>query len=310
MIDDILIVECTRSRDKSNEQKEESSYASIRSLVFSYKNIIKIQNLMGLENLEVLRLDNNLIEKIENLGHLKKLKSLDLSFNCIKVIENIDQLESLSELSIYSNLIHNLSFENFKANKQLKILSLSGNKISDLPEMIRALKFIKNLEVLAIKGNPFTADDEYRNYILANLPQLKYLDYIFIDEAMRSLSDDFKYLIEFNGVVEGKELTKKEEGNDENGEVSQELRKINLIGYDKFLLSGNDDLITLLQIKSAFEESVMKLGESIKNLMDNLKFRIQEIITERNNITSQDQGAFNLKDKENEQEFGNNIQNK
>lgn len=63
---------------------------------------------------------------------------------------------------------------------------------------------------------------------------------------MRAFSDDFKYMIEFNGTNDGKEAVKKDEGAEENGEVSQEMRKLNLIGYDKFVLSGNEDLSTLL----------------------------------------------------------------
>ena len=50
-----------------------------------------------------------------------------------------------------------------------------------------ALKPIKGLEVLSIIGNHFTSDDEYSQYILASLSQLKYFDYIYIDDAVRGL---------------------------------------------------------------------------------------------------------------------------
>jgi hypothetical protein len=305
VIDDRLILEACKSHEGSfgnSEENKKGLYSSIKVLIFSYKNIIKIQNLMGLENLETLRLDNNLIENIENLDHLKNLRFLDLSFNCIKNVENLDSLTNLTELSMYNNCIENVSFASLKSLKNLKILSLSSNKIVDLMELIKALKPIKSLEVLSIRGNPFTSDDEYRQYILANLTQLKYLDYIYIDDAMRSMSDDFKYQVDFNYIGEGKEPVKKEEGFDDSGEVSRELRKLNLTNYDKYLLSGNDDLNNLLQIKTAFEESIQKFNENVKNLIDNIRYKLQEVTVEKNGITHKYGLAYKKMVNENEEE--------
>jgi Leucine-rich repeat (LRR) protein len=53
----------------------------------TFLELIKINNLLGFENLKKLQLDNNNIEKIENLEHLVHLEWLDLSFNKIKKIE-------------------------------------------------------------------------------------------------------------------------------------------------------------------------------------------------------------------------------
>ena len=49
--------------------------------MFSFKHIVRIDNLHGLEKLVKLQLDNNMITKIENLDHLIHLQWLDLSFN-------------------------------------------------------------------------------------------------------------------------------------------------------------------------------------------------------------------------------------
>lgn len=48
----------------------------------------------------------------------------------------------------------------------------------------------KYLQVLNVYGNPFTIKDgerdrEYEAHLIANLPNLRYLDYIFIDERKR-----------------------------------------------------------------------------------------------------------------------------
>jgi hypothetical protein len=203
---------------------------------------------------------------------------------------------------MYNNLIETVSFNSFKTLKNLKILSLSSNKISDLMELIKALKPIKSLEVLSIRGNPFTSDDEYRHYILANLSQLKYLDYIYIDDAMRSMSDDFKYQVDFNYNTESKEAAKKEDGFDDSGDVSRELRRLNLTNYDKYLLSGNEDLRTLLEIKSVFEESVQKFNENVKNLVDTIRTKLLEVTVEKKNITDKYGAAYKKMVKENEDE--------
>ena len=42
-------------------------------LALSYKNIIEIDNLMGLDKLTTLQLDNNIICKIHNIEHLVNL---------------------------------------------------------------------------------------------------------------------------------------------------------------------------------------------------------------------------------------------
>lgn len=82
--------------------------------MFSFRNILKIDNLIGLESLTKLQLDNNIIKKIENIGkgalspnssrlieyvffffprpsgHLTNLTWLDLSFNNIQTIEGLE----------------------------------------------------------------------------------------------------------------------------------------------------------------------------------------------------------------------------
>lgn len=44
--------------------------AEATTLNISFKSVTRIDNLVTVDNLRVLRLDNNAISKIENLGHL------------------------------------------------------------------------------------------------------------------------------------------------------------------------------------------------------------------------------------------------
>lgn len=306
VIDDKLILEAQKTSEETDGQVNEvgkTSFHNLKKLCFSYKNIIKIQNLMGLDNLEVLRLDNNLIEKIENLDHLKNLKWLDLSFNCIKQIENLDMLTNLTDLILYNNQIEIVTFNSLKSLKKINILSLSNNKITDIMELIRALKLIKSLEVLTIKGNPFTTDNESKNYILANLTHLKYLDYVFIDDSMRTVADDFKYQTECGNEKETRgENGKKEEGLEENDEVNHTLKELNLINYDKFLLSGNEDLTVFLNIKQVFEDCTIKLNENVKSLIETIRTKMVDVTNTKKKIKAQFEIAYKKMISENEVE--------
>lgn len=103
---------------------------------------------------------SNLISKIENLHKLKKLEYLNLGLNNIEIIENLEQLESLTKLDLTLNFIGNLqSVENLRANY--------------------------NLTELILTGNYCTNYDGYRNFVIATLPQLKWLDGVQITHGDR-----------------------------------------------------------------------------------------------------------------------------
>eukprot|EP01083_Nonionella_stella_P103872 297147_1 len=87
VIDEDVILEAVRDemsgRSEVNapesteeEQDEPTDLQSITSLILSFRNIYKIDNLKGFENLVKLQLDNNVISRIENMEHLVKLEWL------------------------------------------------------------------------------------------------------------------------------------------------------------------------------------------------------------------------------------------
>lgn len=156
--------------------------------------------------MEKLQLDNNIIEKIENIGHLTNLKWLDLSFNRIRAIEGLETLVNLTDLSLYNNKISLL--DGLHNCTRLNIFSIGNNQIRSFEEIIayfgrssdKKTRF-KYLQVLNVFGNPFTIregerDKEYEAHLIAHLPNLRYLDYIFIDDKkrkeIRESDDKFK----------------------------------------------------------------------------------------------------------------------
>lgn len=168
-----------------------------------------------LDKLEKLQLDNNIIEKIENLDHLTNLKWLDLSFNNISKIEGLDNLVNLTDLSLYNNRITVL--EGLDKCTKLNVFSIGNNEIRTFEEFLsyfgkgpeKKIKF-KYLQVLNVFGNKFTKKDgvkdtEYENHLISHLPNLRYLDYVFIDDQRRKVikeddkfktEDQAKYLID------------------------------------------------------------------------------------------------------------------
>ncbi|XP_026230648.1 protein tilB homolog isoform X2 [Anabas testudineus] len=110
--------------------------------------------------LRILYLQNNLIPRIENLGRLKKLEYLNLALNNIEVIENLEGCESLQKLDLTVNFVGCLS-------------------------SVESLKHNIHLRELFLVGNPCTEFEGYRQYVVASLPQLKWLDGTEINRSER-----------------------------------------------------------------------------------------------------------------------------
>ncbi|XP_026146668.1 protein tilB homolog [Carassius auratus] len=102
-------------------------------------------------DLKILYLQNNLIPKIENVSRLKKLEYLNLALNNIEVIENLEGCESLQKLDLTVNFVGKLS-------------------------SVESLKQNVHLRELYLVGNPCTEFQGYRQYVVACLPQLQWLD--------------------------------------------------------------------------------------------------------------------------------------
>ncbi|KAJ7537696.1 hypothetical protein O6H91_11G017600 [Diphasiastrum complanatum] len=168
------------SSEKFEERKRTMSLKSVKSLVFSFKGLRAIDFLVGLESLTKLYLDNNNISKIENISHLPTLTLLDLSFNKIQKIEGLEALTNLEDLSLYNNQIEKTS--GLETLQNLNSLSLGKNFLKSLDSVL-SLRRLKCLRVLTLEGNPISKDPEYRNYVIAHVEDLKYLDHRFVDTS-------------------------------------------------------------------------------------------------------------------------------
>ncbi|NXM04754.1 TILB protein, partial [Tyrannus savana] len=114
-------------------------------------------------DLKILYLQNNLIPKIENVSKLKKLEYLNVALNNIERIENLEEL---------------------------KKLDLTANFIGELSS-VESLKHNIHLKELFLTGNPCTEFEGYRQFVVATLHQLQYLDSKEIErsERIKALQD-------------------------------------------------------------------------------------------------------------------------
>jgi hypothetical protein len=60
--------------EKRDEKRRTIMLREVEAISFSFKNILRIDNLTGLDKLVKLQLDNNIIDKISNLGHLVRTR--------------------------------------------------------------------------------------------------------------------------------------------------------------------------------------------------------------------------------------------
>uniref|UniRef100_A0A803XWU6 Leucine-rich repeat-containing protein 6 n=1 Tax=Meleagris gallopavo TaxID=9103 RepID=A0A803XWU6_MELGA len=96
----------------------------------------------------------------ENVGKLKKLEYLNVALNNIERIENLEGCEELKKLDLTANFIGELS-------------------------SVETLKYNIHLKELFLVGNPCTEFEGYRQFVVATLHQLKYLDSKEIERSER-----------------------------------------------------------------------------------------------------------------------------
>jgi hypothetical protein len=85
----------------------------------------------------------------------------------------------LTDLTLFNNRISKV--ENLDELVNLQVFSIGNNNISSLDALEYLMKF-ENLRVLNLGGNTLCNNPDYRDYCLAHLKKLKYLDYRLIDK--------------------------------------------------------------------------------------------------------------------------------
>ena len=258
-------------------RREGIEFNTVNSLRLDFKSIsllttdiLKIDNLWAFENLVKLQLDNNIIERIENIHLLVNLQWLDLSFNNISVIEGLDGLFKLTDLTLYNNRISKI--EGLDDLVNLNVLSIGNNNLTILEEVSYLCKF-DHLKVFNAAGNAIAKNPNYRNYTLAHLRKLKYLDYRLVDkesvDLARSTYIDVLIALEEEEKVSN---TKKEEN---------AINKQKNLLFENAHINGLDNLFDNLFLEDADFQKIFPIGKlAIIEQREEYRFRCEPVIQE------------------------------
>jgi protein TilB len=157
----------TRELLRKRAEHNEGIISTLEEISLHQEELEDINEILGMtcRKLKILYLQNNIIGKMENLFHLKDLEYLNLALNNIKRIEGLQNCEFLKKLDLTLNFI---DFDNLKLS-------------------IDHLRCCRNLSELFMMGNPSQANwgKKFEMYVIALLPQLKYLDGVEITRSMQ-----------------------------------------------------------------------------------------------------------------------------
>ncbi|XP_030378329.1 protein tilB [Scaptodrosophila lebanonensis] len=146
------MVRITEELVRRKSEHNERLISTLEELSLHQEDVERIEHLQNwCRDLKILLLQSNLIPRLENLHKLKRLEYLNVAVNNIERIENLEALESLNKLDLTLNFIGELT----------SVESLCG---------------LYNLRELLLIGNPCTDYPNYRDYVVATLPQLLSLD--------------------------------------------------------------------------------------------------------------------------------------
>jgi len=269
VIDIPLIENCivVTGGEEMQKQSKQLRFEEVQWLKLSFRNVVRIENLMGLHQLAKLQLDNNHIRKIENLDHLLNLTWLDLSFNQIEKIEGLDTLTKITDLCLTHNKIAKI--ENISTLVEIEIFSCANNLIAET-EQLQQLRRFEKLRVVNFQNNPVDKDPEYQPVLLAFLTHLKYLDFRLIDDAkVQSAKEQYFSELQqltFSEGEEDKVKKKKQEIDERNARHA----RANMPGVEMMLVNmlAEDMEGEKLKLFQDFEEALDDFKDDFGELWD------------------------------------------
>jgi hypothetical protein len=192
------------------------SLTTLNQLEYLCLNENFIENLRFLEkaiNLRDIQLNFNLIKKIEFIENLQNLEKFWISANQISKIENLPP--SLLSFYICCNCVENIDECMPERLPNITELNISGNFISKF-DCVYILSKIKNLTNLSLQDpdfgeNPICRINNYRIFILHNLPKLTHLDQkSILEDELKEVSSTFfkKTLYYKNKIKNNNKITK------------------------------------------------------------------------------------------------------
>lgn len=132
-----------------------------------------------------LDLRGHKIPALENLGLIRDQDAIDFTDNDIPNLANFPLMPRLQALYLGRNRITTISTGLGKSIGNLHTLVLSQNQISELADL-EPLAELRKLTHLALLENPVTSKENYRYWIIARCPKVRFLDFQKVKDSERS----------------------------------------------------------------------------------------------------------------------------
>ena len=182
----------TRELIRKRAEHNEGVISTLEELTLHQEELLAIAPCLGTicRKLKILYLQNNIISKMENLHHMKDLEYLNLALNNISKVEGLDKCEFLNKLDLTVNFVD----------------------VDALEESMDNLASRIHLRDLYMMGNPAQVDwPGFKNYVVARLPQLKFVDGEPITRGVRIVAEQQlpKLSVELRGLAAAKAAEKR-----------------------------------------------------------------------------------------------------
>ena len=142
-----------------------------------------------IENLAVSKVPSSSLSSSNWTMNLQQDQNdaIDLTDNDIRQLHNLPRLKRLRTLFLGRNRIDSISPTLASSVPNLTTLILTSNNISELGDLA-PLKECKKLTFLSLLDNPVTRKDDYRLFVIFSMPQLRFLDFRRVKDAVHPCS--------------------------------------------------------------------------------------------------------------------------
>ncbi|XP_014227655.1 leucine-rich repeat-containing protein 51-like [Trichogramma pretiosum] len=168
----------------------------------SFKQARNVKDLLD-QNEQELRISRTGRLPGKGLHNRYLTSSIWLSNNCFKNVCCLHELANrylenpreLRWLDLSYNRIEDIDDDLLKI-QSLSILYLHGNRVENMKSIVK-LRQLKSLRTLTLHGNPIERKPDYRQYIVAILPQIQNLDFspVIDYERRRALPPGFYKMV-------------------------------------------------------------------------------------------------------------------
>jgi len=126
-------------------------------------------------DVEELYLAHSDLNSVHSLASYKSLHVLWLNANRILKVDFLQKNYQLTELYLQENMIISIAGA-LKHLTCLQVLLLHANQLTCKHSTISELKHMLTLKTLNLFGNPLSQEEDYRLYVIFNVPSLQLLD--------------------------------------------------------------------------------------------------------------------------------------